>query len=306
MLGRENAKSEYNKVTTGPEVKIETETKEIKGITEDDLRVVIPEKDASIIVLQCNARDERDPDSKIFGTITPEGILKARKKAQDFFKTFITSIPEDERKDIDILVLASNATLDSPEGFMSEHKRASETAEATMDGICEALKEAGLSLNQLLNFSEFKQDTEPNGVIEFEELEDTQIFRETPEFVQHLVSKHGSKENFWIQYEQDTDKKTRQRMKAEGVDDIASRMGSFMRLLAQASQERHKNDNGKRLVIWTVSHYDAISPFIKRRVLDRPATDYLPINKTGGITMEVTQGGEVVTQIHNQKFNVDL
>ena len=132
------------------------------------------------------------------------------------------------------------------------------------------------------------------------------MLSESPDFVEHLKEKYGTGKKFWINYELDTEKEAREKMDAEGVDRIAERMRYFLSMLTKAAEQRHKEDPGKRLVIWAMSHYDAISPFVKKRILAQPATEYLPVNAAAGITMEATRDGKVKTQLGGQEFDVDL
>lgn len=294
-------------VMRGPEAEKQTEVGgEIHGITEADLRMVVPEVDGTSLVLQRNAKDERNPDAKDFGALTPEALEQTRAQAKQYFLNLFAALSPEERKDVEILVVASDAKLESPEGLTSEHKRGLETAEQVINGIEEALEEVGIDRSQLLNRSEFAEFAEPEGPVEFDELEALKMFSKSPDFVQYLVEKYGIGKKFWINYEMDSERETRKAMNAEGVEDIAERMRYFLLMLARAADQRHKENPGKRLVIWAVSHYDAISPFVKRRVLDRPATDYLPVNAGGGVTLEISPEGDVKTELSGKPFDVKL
>lgn len=295
-------------VARGPEVEEKAGAKkEIIGITEKDLRVVVPKVGETTIVLQRNAKDVRMPGAADYGALTPEAAEGARNTAKDYFADLFRRLTPQEREEIEVLVVASDATLIAPEGpeYNSGHKRGLETAQEAMRGIQEAMQGAGVLEGQLLNTSEFTNPDELGSPLEFRSLEPARMLREHPEFVEHLKDKYGSGKELWVQFEQDTEREKRKEMGAEGVEEIAARTRSFLRLLVESAKLRHEGRE-KRLVVWAVGHYDNISPFVKVDVLGRPATDYLPINAAAGITLEVSADGKVKTQLSGKDFDVAL
>ena len=124
--------------------------------------------------------------------------------------------------------------------------------------------------------------------------------------MKYIKEKYGAEKDFWVAYETDTEKVERERLGAEGVEDIAERMRRFIKLFTRYGRMIHSHYKEKRLIVWAVSHYDSLSPFIKVNVLKRPATDYLPINAGGGITLEIDKDGKAKTELSNQKFDVRL
>jgi len=300
-------------VTSGPETKAESiATPEIKGITERDLRVVLPPIGETTFVLQRNAKDERNPESLNYGKLTPEAVEETRNAAKKYFEQLLSGLSPEERKGVEIIIVASDATLIAPEGreYDSSHKRALETAAEVMRGTREALEELGLSENQIINHAlpaiRARAEEDSRDIAEFKELEPLKILREAPEFVQYLKDKYGVGKEFWVAYEQDIEKAKREELGAEGVEDIAERMRRFVKLLARYGRMMHSRQKDRRLIIWAVSHYDSISPFIKGTVLKKPTTDYLPINAGGGITLEIDKEGKAKTEISDQKFDVKL
>lgn len=296
-------------VARGPEFDA-VQTKEIKGIREDDLRVVIPEPDETVMVLQRNAKDDREIGSESYGALTPAEAEKTRKNAQAYFAKVFEGLSPEDRKTVEVLIVASDASLvvpGSPE-LNSAHKRGSETAEEVMKGVLAAMQEYQVPENQLLNVGEFAEHAEAGGPIEFNELEAAKILSQSPEYVHFLQEQYGpgSGKKFWVGFEQDTDSEKRKALGAEGVGEIADRVRSFIELLAKAGRERHKELPNKRLYVWAVSHYDALSPFIKVNVLKRPATDFLPMNAGSGITLKVDKDLHATTEINHQAFDVRL
>lgn len=285
---------------------------EIRGIAERDLRVVLPNVDETTFVLQRNAKDERNPESPNYGALTPEAVEKTRNDAKAYFEKILNSLPPEERSQLEILIVASDAPLIAPEGpeYSSSHKRALETAAEVMKGAREALQAFDLSEDQIINSSlpaiRTRAKEGSKDIAEFEELEPLQILRQSPEFVQYLKEKYGAGKDFWAAYETDKEKVEREKLGAEGVEDIAERMRHVIKLLARYGRMLHSRQKDKRLIIWAVSHYDSLSPFIKKNVLGKPATDYLPIDAGGGITLEVDKEGKAKTELGGQKFDVRL
>src|SRR3989344_485423 len=215
-------------VTSGPEAGPESiQGPEIKGVTEHDLRVVLPHIGETSFVLQRNAKDERNPESPNYGALTPEAAEKTRNDARAYFEKILNGLPPEERNQVEILIVASDATLVATEGpeFNSPHKRSLETAAEVMKGAREALKELGVSEDQIINTS--------------------------------LTA-------------------IRARAKEDSRD-----IAEFTELFTRYGRMIHSHYKEKRLIVWAVSHYDSLSPFIKVNVLKRPATDYLPINAGG-------------------------
>lgn len=300
--------------TSGPETGPESiRSPEIKGITEQDLRVVLPRIGETTFVLQRNAKDERSPESPNYGALTPEAAEKTRTDAKVYFEKILNSLKPEERSQVEILIVASDATLVAPEGqeFNSPHKRSLETAAEVMNGAREALNESGLSEDQIINSSlpairGRAEEGSRENIAEFTELEPLEILRKSPEFVQYLKDKYGAGKEFWVAYEADIEKSKREELGAEGVEDIAKRMSHFLKLLSRYGRMVHSRQKDKRLIVWAVSHYDSLSPFIKANVLKRPATDYLPINAGGGITLEISKEGKAKTELGGQEFDVRL
>lgn len=303
MRGPDVTGSRESEAESGPE---------IKDIREGDLRVVLPSAGETTFVLQRNAKDERNPESPNYGALTPEAVEKTRNDAKTYFERILNSLPPDERGQLEILIVASDAPLIAPEGseFNSPHKRALETAAAVMRGAHEALQELNLSEDQIINSSlpaiRSRAGEGSKDIAEFAELEPLQILRKSPEFVKFLKEKYGVGKDFWAAYEADKEKAEREKLGAEGVEDIAERMGHIIKLLTRYGRMIHSRQKDKRLIIWAVSHYDSLSPFIKKKVLGKPTTDYLPIDAGGGITLEVDKEGKAKTELGGKKIDVRL
>ena len=117
-------------------------------------------------------------------------------------------------------------------------------------------------------------------------MNDLHMLKDSPEFVEFLKNKYGTGHEFWKAYEDDSERKTREAMGAEGPDDIAKRVGEYMGVLANAMEQYHKQHPDRRVIVWVESHYDAISPFIKHAAgMDN--TDYLSVDNGAGVVVKL-------------------
>jgi len=125
----------------------------LERIESDDLKLEIPEEDGTVIVLQRNARDNRDPDSQLeMGALVPEAAEQIRIHTKESLDRLLQPLNPEERKKIDFLVVAADTKLETPDlRIRSDHKRALETAEQVIAGIKEVMKEFSLLSTQLMN-----------------------------------------------------------------------------------------------------------------------------------------------------------
>ncbi|MEK7621126.1 MAG: hypothetical protein AAB395_02105 [Patescibacteria group bacterium] len=252
-------------------------------VTIDDLQLEVPKPGETVVVLQRNAKDNRDPSSELeIGTLIPEAAEHVKVQTKESLDNILSSLSSEERKKIDFLVVAANTKLDTPLGeeIKSEHKRAVETAVQVLAGIKKSMNEFELSDSQLLN------KTDEPIELSSGRMNDLHMLKDSPEFVEFLKNKYGTGHEFWKAYEDDSERKTREAMGAEGPDDIAKRVGEYMGVLANAMEQYHKQHPDRRVIVWVESHYDAISPFIKHAAgMDN--TDYLSVDNGAGVVVKL-------------------
>ncbi|MDP1884544.1 MAG: hypothetical protein Q8L10_04190 [Candidatus Moranbacteria bacterium] len=277
------------------------ESLEIERITSADLQVRAPEMDETVIVLQRNAKDDRRENSEDIGALEKEAAEQARKKAKEIFDGIFGRLSEKERKTLDVMIVASDAVLTTPSGIKNNHKRAVETAEQIISGLRESMEEFDILENQFLNSSA----TQDGGTIEVSELKDLSMMEESPEFVDFLKNKYGTGAEFWDAYEADLEKETRLQMKAEGPDDIARRVNYALSVQAQIAHEYHMANPGRRLIIWAVSHYDSISPFIKKNIAGMDMKSYLPVDQGAGISINIDNQGKATCVIQEKEIGLN-
>jgi len=274
----------------------------IEKITEADIRPEVPNLDETTLVLQCNIRDIRDPKSPLeMGSLLPEAAESARLKARGFFDKIIGSLKLKERNTIDFLIVASDTELITPmEEIKSDHKRALETADVVMEALKESMAAFSIERSQLLN------RTERPVKLSSGRLQDLKMLKDSPEFVNFLKEKYGIGKEFWIAYEDDVERETREKMEAEGPDEISKRVDNYIRTVAKAIKLYHEKHPGRRVVVWAVSHYDAISPYIKSVIGRMKKTDYLPVDKGAGITIKVGKDLKATSTIQGNEYDFNF
>lgn len=283
-----------------------------EGIVEQDIRRDLPPIEGTSLVLQVNARDQRNPDSPHYGEITEEAKENTRLEAKEYFLEVIKKLPPKDREQIQILIVASDSSLIVPgnDDLNSPHKRGLETAVEVMAGAKEALLELGLPDSLIINHSlpaiQNRSKDNAQEIGEFTQLEPTSILRESPEFLQLLIERHGSGAEipFWSAYEDDVEKEDRERLNAEGPEDIAERISKFVKTMSRYGRTIHRYHPNKRLIIWAVSHYDSLSPYIKKDILKMPLKDELRMNKGSGITVDVASDGNLSSTIRGIKHDI--
>jgi hypothetical protein len=126
-------------------------------------------------------------------------------------------------------------------------------------------------------------------------LVEPKIFDESPDFVKFLEEKYkpdespnssGMSPEAFAAYEMDADKDIREAMGAEGVYDILDRTKHSVEMLRRYANWFHINNPGKRLVIWTATHYDTISPLVKDAT-NVGFDDYISVDYGAGVVLEI-------------------
>lgn len=281
-----------------------TRKPQLERITPADIKPVIPEDGGSVFVLQRNAKDRDNRmlpvESPPFGSLDEGEGEATQAQSKEFFDQIFKDLPPEERAKIDILVVAGNASLRMPSGKRSPHKRSVETAGHILTGIKASIAEFGVNPDQLLN-----RTGEPIEIINGGLL-DLKMFEESPEFVKFLVDKYGDTKELWVAYEEDRDKEVRERMGAEGPEDIADRVGDYIATLENAMKLYHQHHPGRKVIVFANSQYDSISPTLKKYVTGQPMETYLPVDYRGGVAFEVGADGSMSAYIQGYEYPVSF
>jgi hypothetical protein len=285
-------------------------------ITTSDLEPIVPDIDGTTYILQCNVRDDRDLESSDIGALKPEAALGEQQNAEQYFESIFDQMKAsgEDLSSVQILVMASNATLRTHVGLTSKHRRGYETAEQALVGVREAMAKSGIAEEQLIN----NISSADKGPFEMSTMKDLEIMEEGKRnegFVKEMMARFGEKADaygqgnrFWIEYENDSPEvmELRKKYGVEGPDEISERVGGYLNSLEYNARQYHELNPGKRLIVWTVSHYDSISPYVKRGIFHIDKTMGLGVDKGAGIVINSRPTGEATTRIAGQEFPVRL
>ncbi len=277
---------------------------QLEKITSADLHLEIPGPEETAIVLQCNARDNRNPEVPIpLGALMPEAAEALRRNTIEILRNGLASLSPEQKKQVDFLVVAGDSVLGALEPELKSsgqpYKRAVDSAQEVLKAIEACIDEYGLDRTQLLNKSGKPIELSSG------KLRDLLIFDDSPEFVQFMRDKYGTKKEFWVAYEDDVEKETREALGAEGPREIAERIRGYLRVLANAFDFYHRKHPERSVIVWAVTHYDSISPFVKSQT-GMKMTDYLGVDKGAGIVVRLKPGALPESTIGGHRYEFSL
>jgi len=253
------------------------------------------------IVFQRHGVYSRDRGAENAGSITPESAEAMRLHDLKFFKEVL------DQPDVYVLFTSSD-TQYAEKGY-----RSLETAQVAQDAAVEAMLDADIDPTQrIINFNpEYKTAThEPTdqAIRPIYGVREPQIFHpDDKAYLTHLGETYGyaDEENkaglsprAWGMHEMDAVPEERKKTGAEGQNDLIDRTESSLAILERYARIWHVNNPGKRLVIWTASHYDTINPLAKKvdgtlRNPDGTLTDaYQSVDYGGGVIINVPAESE--------------
>lgn len=274
----------------------------VENINITDLVITTPEIGGTEIVLQRNAKDNRDPNSDIeIGALVPDSAEKVKIHTRESLRKIFESLTPEDRLTIDVLVVAADTKLETPiPEIKSDHKRAVETGEQVIEGIRECMQELAVPESQLLN------KTGKPIELTSGKLKDLHMFEDSPEFVSLLIEKYGTGVEFWAAYEDDTEKETRESMKAEGPKDIADRVNDYLRVVSNAMKFYHEAHPGRRVIVFAETHYDTISPFVKQHVTRSEMSKMLRVENGAGVVINLDKDRKASSTIKGNTYELNL
>lgn len=251
------------------------------------------------VVLQRHGKYIRDKDNPDAGGLTQEAIQLETESAERYFSELIASIPESERNSISVLFVSSDTS------YANSGRRSYQTTEVAQQVAEQLFQENGIHLLNILNIS--PSSINKGAPIPMRTLREPQMFDKSPDFISFMKEKYGDlDQSFWIAFEEDVEREARLEMGAEGPDEISDRMKAALRMLIQYSETFHSETPNSRLIIWAGTHYDTISPFVKRDVLHRDKSTPVLVDYGGGIVIDIDQSGQASTVVSDNEYKIDL
>ncbi|MFA6184313.1 MAG: hypothetical protein WC682_04395 [Parcubacteria group bacterium] len=275
--------------------------KPLEKITRSDISREMPSVGETEIVMQRHEKYIRDVEHERSGSLEREDAKKAYEQTVEILTNKFEDLSGDERKNVDILVIASNTDYGKAKGM-----RSFETASEVVKGVLDVFKKYDLNKNQLLNSRTGVSEKNDSPVpTKNKAIQEPRFINQSPEFFEYLKSKYGSlTQQFWQAFEEDWEKDERKKLGAEGPEDILMRYNKFIETLKNFSDYYHKKHSGKRLIIWPVSHYDTISPYTKNKVAEMNSNNYLAVDYGAGISLNINCKGKVSSKIQGREYEI--
>lgn len=208
----------------------------------------------------------------------------------------LESLGDEDRKNVSFLVVGSNTR------FRGQGMRSMETAGKVLDAIKDDLLKFDLNSEQIIN-----NRSASKGVAPITKMQAPRFLDDSPDYSAFLEEKYGDEtQAYWKAFEEDTHKAEREQLGAEGPDDMDQRFIKYIGALSKYAESYHRDNPGKRLVIWAVSHYDTVSPYIKRHITKTDPHQYLAVDYGAGVSVEVDAEGKATSTFQGKTYDVNL
>jgi hypothetical protein len=273
-------------------------------IRKEDLEMDAPDVGGTEIIIQRHEEYIRDKDHPEAGGLPPEARERAYNQTVSNLNRIMEQLSPEQRRSLDVMVIGSPTRYLGSGGM-----RSMETASAVLEGVRSVISNNDLSSEQVLN-DQARLKANAGQPIPSQKIVEPRVFEDSPEFVEWLKQARGNGEinkDFWKAFEDDEGevREKREEMKAEGPREMADRLANFTYALKRFAEKHHEKHPDRRLILWAVSHYDTISPFVKTRI-GGGKDGYLPVDYGGGIGINIKSGGEASTKIGGVTYPLEL
>lgn len=291
---------EFKRAEAYKEFAVELQQDELPAkLEKSDIRPRPGDTGETEIVLQRHGAYVRDREDELVGSLSPESAQTEKEAAREFFRNFFSQLSEEERTTVDILFVSSDTQ------YFEGGRRSLETAILAQEAAREVLADFQLSPDAIIN-SRDQEDGE-GGPRTIPKLREPNFLNDSPDFLDYMLNKYGGINlDFWIAFEEDQEKETRLAMGAEGPDDIADRTAFTVRVLARYARVYHKTNPDRRLIIWGATHYDTISPFVKREIFGVGKEQQLMVNYGAGLSIDIDREGKGTTELGGKTYEVPV
>lgn len=263
-----------------------TPPQEIKLSTETIERTP-PPKGGTVIIMQRHGNYDRET-----GHLTPDGRRETLERSQKIIEEMIEKVPEEERKYISLLVVASPT-------IKNEGQRSMETASAVIESVQNIFEKYTIPKVNII--TETPRPTE--------DIEEPRIFKGDVTYWKFLVDKYGEgTQEFWKAYEEDVHQEERVEMNTEGPVEMSDRFAHFTNVLGRYAHFHHTNHKNEpaRLIIWNVSHYDTVTTFFKNHIAGIDQKEYIPVDYDGGMSLIINSDNEASVTIGETTYPIEL
>jgi len=261
-------------------------SKEIK-LSSETIERTPPPEGGTVIIMQRHGNYDRET-----GHLTTEGRAETLERSHEIIQEMIEKVPEDERKYISLLVVASPTVK-------NEGQRSMETASAVIETAQNIFEEYNIPKDNIM--TETPRPTQ--------DIEEPRIFEGDTTYWKFLVEKYGKgTREFWKAYEEDVHEEERKKMGAEGPVDMSDRFAHFTNVLGRYAHLYHTNHRGEpsRLIIWSVSHYDTITTYFKNHVAGIDQKEYVPVDYDGGVSLVIDSEDKASIAVGETTYPIEL
>ncbi len=251
----------------------------------------IPDMFETQIILQrhCNY-------DKVKGNLLEESKLYQEKLVLEFLR----GLEDKKLDDLYFLFIASNAINPN-----SEQQRCVDTTNIVMNMVQAFLGSKGISTSHIINLDEsLNYDTRVKQTKNFSE---PSMFTDETGYLDFLKSKNkGINGQFWVDFEEDRYKDEREKLNAEGPDEIVVRGVKYINAIQRFADYFHQKKPNSKLIVWCGTHYDLISPLAKQTIFGYEKSDIINVDYCGGISFEVDKLNNIFANVNGHYYPVDF
>lgn len=257
------------------------------------------ENGETLIVMQRHQEYVKDRNSADHGSLTTRGREDAVVDSAEKLNTIIEGVNPKERQNLFFLILSSDST------YPGVKARAMESSIIFSEALLKIMEKYGISENNFLNHSRKYRNTKHNEPRPTHNLRISPDIDKSSPFGKYLAELYPENPDFIQAFDRDKEKKKRIEMKAEGPEETAKRMKHFLIILKRYAKAFHGSNPGSRLVIFNFTHYDTISPLVKKEITKESISErYLPVDFGGGVSIIIDKNGKMQTRINGVDYEL--
>lgn len=222
------------------------------------------------------------------------GLGETYKVDYNYLNTLFSNLSDEEKENIYFLFIASNTKN------VNGLERAVSSTEIARGVVLGLFERYGISKSHIINNVNFGGKTKKDSNL----VEPNMLYDNTGYF-EFLSNKYRKlTKDFWIAFEEDLEKEYRMQIFGEGPDEIVDRAINYLTVIKRYSDYFHSVYPNSRLIVWSGTHYDLISPLVKQLVLGMDKEEYVGVDYNSGINMTIDSYGMFITSIDGFYYNL--
>lgn len=269
----------------------------LEKITKEDISLEMPKQGESEIIIQRHEKYRSEEDDEKVGSLYEDAADNAYQQTREIFEAKLKDLTEQERQNVRVLILGSTTK------HFGKGQRSMETADMVAQAISDVMQENSMSEEQILNNTDAIMGDKVRPV---DQMQAPRMFDDSPEFVEYLREKYkGQGQQFWQAFEEDWEKEKREELGAESSMDIVERFSKYIEVLDRFARRFHKKNPDHSLLIWTVSHYDTISPYVKNKINKSDPNQFVPVDYGAGISIKIDKEQHKTSVVNGQQYEIN-